>query len=89
VAGHADRCPLPLPLRGSPRQLQVALEHLRDAVHAPVAEGAAPGQHRQRAGAVAVDAAVLHEAVRLPHRAEPEHLEPEIDERREPVVELG
>ena len=69
-------------------ELEVALEHLGDAVHASVAERAATGQDGEPARPVAVDAAVLHEAVGLPDRAEPEDLQPEVDERREAVVQL-
>ena len=47
----------------------------------PRAPGAPPGR-------VAVDAAVLHERVRLADGTEAEQLEPEPDERREPVVHL-
>ena len=78
-----------LPLAGAVRELEVALEHLWDAVHAPVAQGAAAREHRQTGRSVAVDAAVLDEAMSLTDRAETEDLEPEVDERREAVVELG
>ena len=76
-----------LALAGASRELEVALEHLRHAVHAPVAERAAAGEDRQ--SALGGDAAVLDEGVRFADAAVPEGLEPEVDEGREAVVELG
>src|SRR5438270_14006711 len=89
MAGEANGDVLALAITGSARQLQVALEHLRHAVHPAVAEGAATGKGGHRAGPVAVDAAVLDEAVRLAGRADTERLEPEPDEGREAVIHLG
>ena len=60
----------PLAVAGPARELEVALEHLRHAVHPAVAERAAAGQRGQRAGRVAVDAAVGDEPVGLADRAE-------------------
>src|SRR5262249_39732151 len=47
LAGQADIGTGQLAFAGPPGELQVALEHLRHAVHAAVAEGAAARQHRQ------------------------------------------
>src|SRR5262245_22995223 len=77
-----------LALTGPARELQIALEHLGRAVHAPVPEGAAAGERRQPAGCVAVDTAVPHETSRLASRAVSERLEPEVRERGEAVVDL-
>ena len=57
-------------------------------MHPPVAERASAGQDRKRVRAVAVDAAVLDETVGFTRRAQAEHFEPEVDERREAVVDL-
>ena len=53
-----------------------------------VPERATTRERREAAWRVAVDAAVLHELVRLPLGAEAEGLEPEVHERREAVVHL-
>src|SRR4051794_1682286 len=85
---QTDRHAVALSVAGSSRQLQVALQHLRYSVHASVAQRSPARQYRQRAGKIAVDAAVPDEAVRVSGRAEAEALEPEPDEGREAVVQL-
>src|SRR6476660_4424107 len=87
MAGEPDVRVPELTVAGAPRELQVALEHLRDAVHPPVAERPAAGQRGQAAGGDA-DPAVADEAVGLSDRAEAERLEPEPHERRESVIDL-
>ena len=78
------RCRSPRPTG----ELQITLEHLWDAVHAPVPEGSSAAEHRQRPLAIAVDAAFEHHPVRLADRAQRQRLHPEVHERREPVVDL-
>src|SRR5262245_11598724 len=88
VARDGNRSVFALPVARAARELQVALEHLGHAVHASVPDRAAAGDDGDRAGAVAVDAAVVDEAVGLADRAEAERFEPEVDEGREAVVRL-
>src|ERR1700675_3769467 len=88
VTGKCDFRALTLARTGSARQLQISLQHLRNAVHSTVPKGAAAGQDRKRIRAVAVDAAVLDETMGFTRWAQAEHFEPEVDERRKAVVEL-
>src|SRR5579875_3488026 len=88
MAGQPDRRAVALSVTGSSCQLQVALEHLRYAVHAAVAEGATARECGYRTRAVTVDTALLDETVRLAGRTEAEDFQPQPDERREPVVDL-
>ncbi len=74
---------------GTLGQLQVALEHLGDAVHPSVAQRPTAREGRERAGLVAVEAAVEGELVRFAGSYEAEGLEPVVDEGREAVVDLG
>lgn len=89
MAGQSDRSLLSLAITGSPGKLQVALEHLRNTVHSPVSQRPTAGQHRQTARTIAIDTAILDETVGFSLRAQTQRLEPEINERRESIVELG
>ncbi len=73
-----------LAVSGPPRELEVALEHLRHAVHSPVAQRAPARQGRDRSSAVAVDASVGYELVRLAFLAVAEHL---IGNRKRPPLD--
>ncbi len=88
VARHAD-CGLPLAVAGPARQLEVALEHLGDAVHAPVAERPPPdsaGRAPERSLSMPPSAT---KRCASPGGQKPSDLQPEPHERREPVVHLG
>jgi hypothetical protein len=76
VAGEPYLDTVALAVLGAARQLQVALEHLRYAVHAAIAQCATAGEHRERAWLIAVNVSVLNEPVRLALGAKPEHLQP-------------
>jgi len=76
MACQTDSRAFALTFTGSPCQLQVALEHLWDSVHAPVAERATTRERWYPAWAITVDAAKLDEPMRLTARAESENLQP-------------
>ena len=87
MAGETDLNPGQLPFSGPAGQLQVALQHLRNTMQPPITERAAPGRNR-KSGA-GRDGSALDEVVRLPDGTVTERLEPQVDERRKPVIQLG